>query len=151
MPCYHSTSSCHVSMPHHHAISTCYVIMQHHHACHQNTLFDYHVEAWGSATWHFSQNFPCWGRTSKRNIFCIRSSFDTSFAPLESAWRALRHGTIFVEIWWFWKLSFLDPPGSPCLYHDLWMIVLRIHLPMMFVFYWVCVHDWWVKLEDHQW
>ena len=36
---------------------------------------------------------------------------------------------------------------SPCLYHGLWMIVLRMHLPMMFVFCWVCVHDWWVKLQ----
>ena len=100
MPCHHTTSSCQLA---------CHVIMP----CQQNALFDYHVAAWGSATWHFSQNFPYWGQTSKRNIFCIRSPFDTPFAPLESSWWDLRHGTIFVEIWWFWKLAFLDPPGSP--------------------------------------
>ena len=108
MPCHHATSACHVSMPHHHAMSSCHNTMP----CHQNALFYYHVAAWGSSTWHFSQNFPCWGQTSKCNIFCIWSSFDTPFAPLESAWWALRHGTIFVAIWWFWKLAFLDPPGS---------------------------------------
>ena len=112
MPCHHATSACHVIIPHHHAIqhamSSCHIIM----TCQHNAHFDYHVAAWGSATWHFSQNFPCWGQTSKRNIFCIRSPFDTPFTPLESAWRALRHGTIFVAIWWFWKLAFVDPPGS---------------------------------------
>ena len=108
MPCHHATSSCHVIMPHHHATSSCHIIMP----CHENALFDYHVAAWGSAAWHFSQNFPYWGQTSNSNIFCIRSLFDTPFGLLESAWRALRHGTIFVTIWWFWKFSFLDPPGS---------------------------------------
>ena len=93
---------------HHHAMSPCHIIMP----CQKNALFDYHVAAWGSATWHFSQNFPCWGQTSKHNIFCIRSPFDTSFAPLELDWWALKHGSIFVAIWWFWKLAFLDPPGS---------------------------------------
>ena len=66
-------------------------------------FFGYHVAAWGSATWHFSQNFPCWGQTSKCNIFCIRSPFDSPFALLELAWRDLWHGTIFVAIWWFLK------------------------------------------------
>ena len=108
MPCHHATSACHVIIPHHHAMSSCNINM----LCHQNALFDYHVATWGSATWHFTQNFPCWGQTSKHNIFCIQSPFDMSFAPFESVWRALQHGTIFVVIWGFWKLAFLDPPRS---------------------------------------
>ena len=112
MPHHHAMLACHIIMPHHHAMSACHIIMPHHHAMSLECTFDYHVATWGSATWHFSQNFPCWGQTSKCNIFCIQSPFDTPFAPLESAWRALRHGTIFVAIWWFWKLAFLDPPGS---------------------------------------
>ena len=93
---HHATSSCYVTMPHHHDTLSCHVIRMH----------------FLTTTWHFSQNFPCWGQTSKCNIFCIRSPFDTPFAPLESAWWALRHGTIFVALWWFWKLAFLDPPES---------------------------------------
>ena len=95
MPCHHSTSSCHVTMTHLHEISTCYVIMPHHHSMSSEYTFEYHVAAWGSATWHFNQKFPFWGQTSKRNIFCIRSPFDMPFSQLESAWRAIRHGTIF--------------------------------------------------------
>ena len=116
MPCHHTTSSCHLAchviMPHHHAMSACHIIMTHYHAMSLEFTFwlprgilrEFHVA--------LQPKFSLLGQTSKRNTFCIRSPFDTPFAPLELDWRALQHGTIFVAIWWFWKLAFLDPLES---------------------------------------
>ena len=105
MPSHHTTSSfhlaCHVIMPHHHAMSACHIIMTHYHAMSLECTFWLPRGSLRECHVALQPKFSLLGQTSKRNIFCIRSSFDTPFAPLESDWWAIRHGTIFVTIWWF--------------------------------------------------
>ena len=118
---HHAASSCHIIMPWHHATSACHVIIPHHHAIHHATS-SCHVRIMHflTTTWQLegvprgtsAKIFPVGAKLQNAISFSSGVHLTRPFAPLELDWWAIRHGTIFVAIWWFWKLAFLYPPGS---------------------------------------
>ena len=121
MPCHHTTSSCHlachVSMPHHHAMSACHIIMPCHHSkssCHVSRMHFlttmWHLEGVPRGT--SAKIFPIGAKLQNATSFASGVCLTCCLHRLNWLDEILDMVLFLLQYDDFWKLAFLDPPGS---------------------------------------